>query len=94
MNRKIAVAMLPIAAAMAVSGGLGAIVMHGVAQSAQQEHPRVTPAETIELPDGYSPVATTCDGPNRIYVTKDDTRAASAITVVPDDLRCTERTQP
>lgn len=46
------------------------------------------PADTMTFPDGFSSVASKCDGPNRVYVAfkGDDNRAA--VAVVPNDPRC------
>ena len=46
-------------------------------------------ADTITFPDGFSNVATKCDGPNRIYVVFKGDAAYGAISVVPNDPRCT-----
>lgn len=48
-------------------------------------------SDIIEMPDGFSNLASKCDGPNRIYVAfKADANRAS-ISVVKDDPRCLNR---
>ena len=45
-------------------------------------------ADIIEMPDGFSNLASKCDGPNRVYVAfKGDNNRAS-IAVVANDPRC------
>lgn len=46
------------------------------------------PRDVMTFPDGFSNVATGCEGPNRVYVAfkGDDNRAA--VAVVPNDPRC------
>jgi hypothetical protein len=46
------------------------------------------PADLIRMPDGFSNVATKCDGPNRIYVAYHGDNKYAAITVVPSDPTC------
>lgn len=58
-----------------------------------QDAPRGTtndhPADIINFPDGYSNVASKCDGPNRVYVIyKADDPTRGSIAVVPNDPRC------
>lgn len=46
------------------------------------------PADIINMPDGFSNLASKCDGPNRVYVAfKGDANRAS-IFVVANDPRC------
>ncbi len=48
-----------------------------------------TPADVIEMPDGFSNLAAKCDGPNRVYVAFHGDSAYGAMAVVPNDPRCT-----
>lgn len=59
-------------------------------QDAPTGQRNTVPADLINMPDGYSNVATKCDHGNRIYVAfkGDDNRAA--IAVVPADPTCTK----
>jgi hypothetical protein len=45
-------------------------------------------AEKINMPDGFSNVATKCDHGNRIYVAFHGDSAYAAIAVVPNDPSC------
>ena len=47
------------------------------------------PADTMTFPDGFSNVATKCDGPNRVYVVFKGDLAYGSVDVVPNDPRCT-----
>jgi len=47
-------------------------------------------ATVLNFPDGFSNVATKCDGPNRVYVIFHNDKPYGAISVVPNDPRCTE----
>ena len=46
------------------------------------------PADLIRMPDGFSNVATKCDGPNRVYVIFHGDSAYGSVAVVPNDPRC------
>lgn len=46
------------------------------------------PADTINMPDGFSNVATKCDHGNRVYVAFHNNSPYAAITVVPQDPTC------
>ena len=46
------------------------------------------PADLIRMPDGFSNVATKCDGPNRVYVVYHADSAYGSVAVVPNDPRC------
>ena len=45
-------------------------------------------AEVVNMPDGFSNVATKCDHGNRIYVAYHGNSAYAAIAVVPSDPTC------
>ena len=45
-------------------------------------------AEVVNMPDGFSNVATKCDHGNRIYVAYHGDSAYAAIAVVPNDPTC------
>jgi len=47
------------------------------------------PADLIRFPDGYSNVASKCDGPNRVYVAFKGDEVRAAVAVVGNDPRCT-----
>lgn len=46
------------------------------------------PADTITFPDGFSNVASKCDGPNRVYVIFKADFTYGSVAVVPNDPRC------
>lgn len=48
------------------------------------------PADIITMPDGFSNVATKCDGPNRVYVVFHGDSAYGSVEVAPNDPRCRE----
>lgn len=47
-----------------------------------------TPADTIEMPDGFSNVATKCDHGNRIYVIFKSDSSYGSVAVVPNAEDC------
>ena len=47
------------------------------------------PAQIITMPDGFSNLASKCDGPNRIYSAFHGDNHYGALAVVKDDPRCT-----
>ena len=46
------------------------------------------PADVITMPDGFSNVASKCDGPNRVYVIFKGNKTYGSIAVVAGDARC------
>ena len=79
--------LIPVVAALALAG------CSEKAQEPWRDAPTADernddPAVIIEMPDGFSNMATKCDHGNRVYVAYkgDDNRAALA--VVPDDPTC------
>lgn len=62
------------------------------AQEPFQDAPRgvtnSSPADVIEMPDGFSNVATKCDHGNRVYVVFKNDNPYGAISVVPQDATC------
>lgn len=47
-----------------------------------------SPADVMSFPDGYSNVASKCDGPNRVYVAFKGDSNRAAVSVVANDPRC------
>jgi hypothetical protein len=45
-------------------------------------------ADIILMPDGFSNVASKCDGPNRVYVVFKANAAYGDVAVAPNDPRC------
>lgn len=45
-------------------------------------------ADLLTMPDGFSNVATKCDGPNRVYVIFHADAAYGSVAVAPNDPRC------
>ena len=48
----------------------------------------VAPADLILMPDGFTNVASKCDGPNRVYVGFHGDSPYAAVAVVAGDPRC------
>lgn len=48
-------------------------------------------ADFLTFPDGFSNVATKCDGPNRVYVIFKGDEPRGSIAVAANDARCTGR---
>lgn len=46
-------------------------------------------ADVMTFPDGFSNVATKCDGPNRVYVLFKGDAVYGSVAVAPNDPRCT-----
>lgn len=46
------------------------------------------PADVLRMPDGFSNVATKCDGPNRVYVVFHGDSSYGSVAVVENDPRC------
>lgn len=46
-----------------------------------------SPADVINMPDGFSNIAAKCDGPNRVYVIFHAGKGGS-VAVAPNDPRC------
>jgi len=83
-------------AALAVS--LGALASCGQKaqepfQDAERGATNDSPADTITFPDGFSNVASKCDGPNRVYVLFKSDAAYGSVDVVPNDPRCVDEVQ-
>lgn len=47
-----------------------------------------SPADIIQMPDGFSNVAAKCDGTNRVYVVFHGDNAYGTVAVAPNDPRC------
>jgi len=85
--------------ALGLAAGLAALLVTAVACGDKAHEPfrdsgrtRTTnssPAEVIEMPDGFNNLASKCDGPNRVYVTYHGNSAYGSVAVVPNDPRCT-----
>lgn len=52
------------------------------------------PAAVINMPDGFSNVASKCDGPNRVYVVFHGDSKYGTVAVAPNDPRCSGGTTP
>lgn len=46
------------------------------------------PADIVTMPDGFSNVASKCDGPNRVYVVFHENKPFGAVAVAANDPRC------
>lgn len=46
------------------------------------------PADLITMPDGFSNIARKCDGPNMVYVIYHADSPYGALSVAPNDPRC------
>jgi hypothetical protein len=62
-------------------------------QDAERGQTNDSPADTITFPDGFSNVASKCDGPNRVYVLFKSDAAYGSVSVVPNDPRCSDEVQ-
>jgi PBP1b-binding outer membrane lipoprotein LpoB len=63
------------------------------AQQAYNDAPRTAtqndgPAQVVTMPDGFSNVASKCDGPNRVYVLFHSDGSYGSVSVVANDPRC------
>jgi hypothetical protein len=47
-----------------------------------------TPAQVIEMPDGFSNLSAKCDGPNMVYVIFHNNNNYGSVAVAPNDPRC------
>lgn len=76
--------------------GVAALTLTGCgvdkAQEPFQDAPRGStnsrPADVVEMPDGFSNVATKCDHGNRVYVIFKSDNAYGSVAVVPQDPGC------
>lgn len=82
--------------AVCVSGVVAAAALTGCSSKLTEPYkdaPRggtnAAPADVITMPDGFSNLASKCDGPNRIYVVFHQDAPYGAVAVVPNDPRCT-----
>ncbi|HVE93358.1 MAG TPA: hypothetical protein VNB24_00455 [Acidimicrobiales bacterium] len=46
------------------------------------------PADIVTFPDGFSNVASKCDGPNRVYVVFKENKTYGSVAVAANDPRC------
>ncbi len=86
-TRTIPLALAALAAATALSG-CGAKASEPF-KDAPRGASNTAPADTITMPDGFSNVASKCDGPNRVYVIFKGDLYYGSIAVVANDPRCT-----
>jgi hypothetical protein len=77
------------AVAMLALGVSGCSKMNEPFQDAERGSTNNDPADTITFPDGFSNVASKCDGPNRVYVIFKSDSPYGSLSVVKDDPRCT-----
>jgi hypothetical protein len=80
---------------LAVTGLVAGLTLSGCSSKSLepfQDAPRAgtnsAPADVVTMPDGFSNVATKCDGPNRVYVVFHGDSTYGALAVVPNDPRC------
>lgn len=82
---------------LGVSAAITAAILAGCSDKATEPYndsPRTSTentgaAQVITMPDGFSNVASKCDGPNRVYVVFHSDSAYGSVAVVPNDPRCT-----
>lgn len=74
---------------------LALLLAAGCSAEAKQDAPvsarNTAAAEIINMPDGFSNIASKCDGPNRVYSIYRNPEASTnfgAVAVVPNDPRC------
>ncbi|WP_431977596.1 hypothetical protein [Micromonospora haikouensis] len=85
---------------IAVLAAVGTLALAGLVGCAKMVEPfndaprsaveNTAPADIVTFPDGFSNVATKCDHGNRIYSAYHADSPYAAITVVPDDVTCTQ----
>jgi hypothetical protein len=73
--------------------GLTACTPGDKAAQPYQDSPRTgqvnnKPADIITMPDGFTNLASKCDGPNRVYVAYHGDSNYASVFVVPNDSRC------
>jgi hypothetical protein len=93
-----------LATAVTIAAALAALVFTSAASCSEKRQDagvsgrNTGPADVINMPDGYSNVASKCEGPNRVYViyhgSFDDPKPYGSIAVVANDPRCTSTTAP
>jgi hypothetical protein len=89
MNRKTKLA-LTGAAAVALLSVAGCAKFSEPYKDAPRGSTNSAPADVITMPDGFSNVASKCEGPNRVYVVFKGDKTYGSIDVVKDDPRCTK----
>lgn len=87
MKTKIIGALCAIAAAVMLFAGCSAKSQEQF-KDAPRGNTNSAPADTIEMPDGFSNVATKCDHGNRIYVAFHGDSSFAAVAVVPNAPGC------
>jgi hypothetical protein len=71
---------------------LTSCTVQGETQKQDGGKPDNIQADELVFIDGYSKVASKCDGPNMVYLIEDAVKeVTSAISVVANDPRCVER---
>jgi hypothetical protein len=85
---------------LAVAAAATALLLSGCAKANEPFKDAPTsgrndsPAEVIEMPDGFSNLASKCDGPNRVYVVFHGDSKYGTVAVAPNDPRCTGGNTP
>ena len=95
MRRRSALPLAAVAvvATVTLTGCSLSSVVGNKASEPYQDAPRTStvnkaPAEVIEMPDGFSNLATKCDHGNRVYVVFHNNSAYGSVSVVPNDPSC------
>lgn len=89
MNRMTKIGAVSLGVALVVTSLVGCTKAVEPFRDAPRGATNSAPADTITMPDGFSNVASKCDGPNRIYVVFKGDSPYAAMSVVPNDPRCT-----
>jgi len=77
-----------IVIALLLLSGCGAQKAQEPFKDAKRGTTNSSPADTIEMPDGFSNVATKCDHGNRIYVIFKSDSSYGSVAVVPNAPDC------
>jgi PBP1b-binding outer membrane lipoprotein LpoB len=77
-----------VAAAVLLAAGCTAKATEPYNDAPRSGTENSTPADVVTFPDGFSNVASKCDGPNRVYVAFHADAPYAALAVVPGDPRC------
>ncbi|MFG1872188.1 hypothetical protein [Micromonospora arborensis] len=72
----------------AVLSGCGGKFTEPFKDAPRSKNINSAPADTVTMPDGFSNVATKCEGPNRVYVVYHGDKPYGSIAVVANDPRC------
>ncbi|HJS83721.1 MAG TPA: hypothetical protein VJ742_12905 [Nitrososphaera sp.] len=88
MRRRWLIALIPVTLLGGALGGACTDKSTEQFRDAGRGETNDQPADIITMPDGFSNLASKCDGPNRVYVAFKADQNRAALAVVKDDPRC------